>query len=83
MNSDEEAIRDVSCEESIRLVLEYLDNELEHHDQKALEQHIHKCRSCYTRVEFERRLKNMVKAAPEDKAPEGLVHKIRKLSENF
>ncbi len=83
MISDNKDIREISCEEAIRLVLEYLDNELERHDHTALESHIHKCRSCFTRVEFEKRLKGMVKAVPDEKAPENLVYRIRELTEKF
>jgi len=83
MKDNNEDTRDISCDEAIRMVLEYLDNELGRHDHTALEQHIHKCRSCFTRVEFEKRLKGMVGAVPEEKASENLVARIRKLSEKF
>lgn len=80
MSSD---ARDIECEEAIRMVLEYLDNELESHDHHALESHIHKCRACYTRVEFEKRLKGMVGETPEVKAPDALKDRIKKLTEKF
>jgi len=75
--------RELECDEAIRLVLEYLDNELESHDHDALEAHIHKCRACYTRVEFEKRLKGMVGKAPEVNAPDSLKQKIKKLTDQF
>ena len=75
--------RDIECEEAIRMVLEYLDNELESHDHDALEAHIHKCRACYTRVEFEKRLKGMVSHKPEVKAPEALKSRIKKITDRF
>lgn len=76
-------VKELECEEAIRMVLEYLDNELEHRDHDALENHIHKCRACFTRVEFEKRLKGMVKDTPDEKAPENLITRIKKLSDNF
>lgn len=75
--------REIECDEAIRMVLEYLDDELEKPDHHALEAHIHKCRSCYTRVEFEKRLKGMVKEAPEISAPDNLKDRIKKLTEKF
>lgn len=75
--------RELECEEAIRMVLEYLDNELDQHDHTSLEQHIHKCRSCYTRVEFEKRLKGMVGAVPADSAPDALKSRIKKLTNQF
>lgn len=75
--------RQIECEEAVRMILEYLDNELGSHDHEALEAHINKCRSCYTRVEFERRLKGMVKDMPQITAPDSLKDRIRKLTEQF
>jgi len=75
--------REIECDEAIRMVLVYLDNELEKPDQHALEAHIHKCRACYTRVEFEKRLKGMVQEAPEVVAPDNLKDRIKKLTEKF
>ncbi|MDX5150836.1 MAG: zf-HC2 domain-containing protein [Acidiferrobacterales bacterium] len=75
--------KELECDEAIRMVLEYLDNELENHDHDALEAHIHKCRACYTRVEFEKRLKGMVQKAPEISAPDSLKSKIKKITDQF
>lgn len=75
--------RELECEEAIRMVLEYLDNELEHHDHDALEAHIHKCRSCYSRVEFEKRLKGLVGDAPKIVAPNNLKSKLKKITDSF
>ena len=75
--------KELECDEAIRMVLEYLDNELESHDHNALEAHIHKCRACYTRVEFEKRLKGMVKEAPEISVPDSLKSKIKKITDQF
>ncbi|MGW8247778.1 MAG: anti-sigma factor family protein [Acidiferrobacterales bacterium] len=75
--------KELECDEAIRMVLEYLDNELGNHDHDALEAHIHKCRACYTRVEFEKRLKGMVQEAPEVSAPDSLKSKIKKITDQF
>ena len=75
--------RQLECDEAIKMVLEYLDNELETHDHDALEAHIHKCRACYTRVEFEKRLKGIVKEAPSVAVPDSLKNKIKKLTDQF
>ena len=75
--------RQIECDEAIRMVLEYLDNELESHTHEVLETHIHKCRSCYSRVEFEKRLKGMVKEVPEFAVPESLKDRIKKLTDQY
>jgi mycothiol system anti-sigma-R factor len=78
-----EDVKEIECEEAIRLVLEYLDNELGQVDHRALENHIHKCRSCYSRVEFEKRLKGMVRESRAEKAPDDLLLRIKRLTNNF
>lgn len=80
MSSD---TRNLDCEEAIRLLFEYLDDELGRHDHEAMETHIHTCRSCFSRVEFEKRLKHMVQHSSESQAPDALRERIRKLSGRF
>lgn len=75
--------KDIECEEAIQMVLEYLDNELDDHDHVALENHIHKCRACFSRVEFEKRLKGKVQKAPDERAPDSLKERIKLLSNKF
>jgi anti-sigma factor (TIGR02949 family) len=73
----------IDCEEAIRKMLEYLDNELEHQDHESLEEHLHSCRSCFSRMEFEKRLKEMVKTVTREKVPEDLQERIRKITKSF
>lgn len=47
----------MQCEEALRLLAVYLDGELEGTSQADLERHLDTCRSCYSRAEFERRLR--------------------------
>jgi anti-sigma factor (TIGR02949 family) len=47
----------MGCEEALRLLVEYLDRELRPDAQARVEQHLETCRSCFSRAEFERRLK--------------------------
>ena len=73
----------IDCEEAIRKMLEYLDNELEHQDHESLEEHLNSCRSCFSRMEFEKRLKEMVKTVPKEKVPDDLQERIRKITKSF
>lgn len=49
-----------SCEDALGLLAAYLDGELEGGIGGEVESHLEKCRSCYSRAEFERRLKQKV-----------------------
>ena len=46
-----------NCEDALRLLAAYLDKELEVTERESVEQHLKLCRSCWSRAEFEGRLK--------------------------
>lgn len=51
----------IGCEEALERLAEYLDRELDAAQAAALERHLEKCRSCYSRREFERRLRARIR----------------------
>lgn len=51
----------IDCEEAVRRLAAYLDHELDPRESEELEQHLETCRSCYSRAEFERRLKEKLR----------------------
>ncbi len=48
----------MTCEQALRLLVEHLDGELAVERAAEVEAHLARCRSCYSRAEFERRLKS-------------------------
>ena len=48
---------EIDCEQALRQVFEYIDHVLDDTERAAMEHHLHTCHSCYSRVEFEGRLK--------------------------
>jgi predicted anti-sigma-YlaC factor YlaD len=50
----------IDCEQALRLLAVHLDGELAAAQQHEVEQHLERCRSCYSRAEFERRLKSQL-----------------------
>ena len=69
----------IDCEEALKRLFEYIDHELNGHKHDEMEDHLSKCRSCYSRLEFEKRLQQHVKGATKQKAPEELQGKIKHL----
>jgi anti-sigma factor (TIGR02949 family) len=69
----------IDCEEALKRLFEYIDHELNGHRHEEMEDHLAKCRSCYSRLEFEKRLKNHLQGATRQKAPEELQSKIKHL----
>ncbi len=75
--------RKMNCDEAIRLLFEFLDDELERHDHAAVEAHLHECRACFSRMEFDKRLRGMVKGDAIKSAPDALRERIKKITGQF
>ena len=52
----------IGCEEALKRLLEFIDGELSETDHDSVEHHLRTCRSCFSRVEFETRLKQRLSA---------------------
>ncbi|HEY5636363.1 MAG TPA: zf-HC2 domain-containing protein [Burkholderiales bacterium] len=50
----------IDCEQALARIFEYIDHELHAHERAAMQAHLHTCKSCFSRAEFERRLKQKV-----------------------
>ncbi|MGH8727352.1 MAG: anti-sigma factor family protein [Burkholderiales bacterium] len=72
-----------SCEEALKNLFAYLDQELEEHDREAMDAHLHDCRSCYSRAEFEKRLKTRLAQSGSEAPPVELRERIRKILKQF
>jgi anti-sigma factor (TIGR02949 family) len=75
--------RGIDCEEALHRLLEYLDAELDRQSQHEMEQHLERCRSCFSRVEFEKRLKAHTKELRAEPVSPELEVRIRKVLDNF
>lgn len=78
--------RKLDCDQAIRMLFEYLDNELDEHDHEAIEAHLHDCRACFSRMEFDKRLKGMIKEDQEEayvSAPDALRGRVKKITDMF
>lgn len=73
----------LSCEEAIRRLASYLDGELESGSAVELEEHLDRCRSCYSRHEFEDGLKERVAGLGEESPRPEFQERIRGLVSRF
>jgi anti-sigma factor (TIGR02949 family) len=73
----------IDCELALTQILEYVDHELGEHDHSLMEQHLRTCKSCFSRMEFERRLKSKVGELREDEVPSSLSERIKGLLKSF
>lgn len=73
----------IGCEEALRWLADYISHELEPHEHAAIERHVSRCRSCFSRAEFERLLKERLTDLGRERAPAGLQSRIRKIVRGF
>ncbi len=70
----------MSCEESLRLVHEYLDGELEVDSEANVKKHFEMCGRCYPHLQLETAYRGAVRRAVEGgRAPEELKAKVAAL----
>jgi anti-sigma factor (TIGR02949 family) len=76
-------VREIDCEEALKRLLDYLDAELAGEPQREMEHHLERCRSCFSRLEFEKRLKAHTAALGQEPVDEELEQRIRALLDSF
>lgn len=72
-----------SCEEALKVLAEHLDRELDERRDAQLHDHLESCRSCYSRAEFEGRLKAQIRALGADDVPDDVAGRIQSLLGTF
>lgn len=73
----------IDCEQALRQIFDFLDRELAEHDHAAMQQHLHTCKSCFSRVEFERLLKGKVTDLREETPTPAIRSRIKDLLKRF
>jgi len=76
-------VRVIDCEEALRRLFEYLDAELHGDHQRELERHLERCRSCFSRLEFEKRLKVRTAQLGREPISSDLEQRIHRLLDSF
>lgn len=72
-----------SCAEALRLLAAHLDGELDEHQHHEVDKHVRTCRSCFSRAEFERRLKTSVAELAREPVPPEVDRRIQTLLRQF
>ncbi len=69
----------MDCEQALARIFELVDHELKGEEHEAMQHHVDTCKSCFSRVQFERRLKAKLKALREEQTSAGARERIEKL----
>lgn len=73
----------INCEEALRLLATYLDGELDGPEHQNVELHLKTCRACYSRGEFERRLKAQLDGLRGEEVTPSFEQRVRRLITDF
>jgi len=73
----------LTCEQAIRRLAAYLDDELDARSRSRLEDHLDRCRSCYSRHEFEKGLKRQLSDLARGPVRPEFEDRIRSLVSRF
>jgi anti-sigma factor (TIGR02949 family) len=74
---------DLGCELALKRLLEFIDRELSDSEHDSVERHLRTCRSCFSRMEFESRLKQRLAALSTEEAPANSRERVRNLIRRF
>ena len=74
----------MNCEESMEMLWQFLDKELDGAATGELQRHLEECRHCFSKAEFEQRLRAMVRRSCScEHAPPELRERLSKLIRLF
>jgi anti-sigma factor (TIGR02949 family) len=75
--------KQIDCEQALRQIFEFIDHELGDSERKVMQHHLHTCKSCFSRMEFERRLKEKLGALREEQASPEIGKRVKDLLKGF
>jgi anti-sigma factor (TIGR02949 family) len=73
----------IGCEEALKHLLAYLDQEVGPAKRREMEHHIEICRSCFSRAEFEKQLKTQLQEAGRESVNASFEKRIKTLLGRF
>lgn len=74
---------DMRCEEVIERLFEFLDHEIDSVTEQRISEHLAHCRACFSRAEFERRLRARIAESATATASESLRRRIRTILDRY
>ena len=75
--------RKLSCEEVLSKLHAYLDSEIDAPSETEIDRHLHECRACFSRAEFEKALKRKVASAADVATPDETRKRLESLIKRF
>lgn len=76
-------LKPINCDEALRLLAAFLDHELHLDERESVDRHLEMCRSCFSRADFERRLKGEITRLGREDVRPGFEDRVRRLLGSF
>ncbi len=76
-------VQKLSCEEVLSKLYTYLDSEIDAPGESDIDEHLHSCRECFSRVEFEKMLRKKVASAATAEIPVETRERLESLIKRF
>jgi anti-sigma factor (TIGR02949 family) len=76
-------VKTFDCEQALKRLLEFVDQELTDEDREGVERHLRTCRSCFSRMEFERQLKGKIHDLARETVSPAVEDRIKALMKGF
>jgi anti-sigma factor (TIGR02949 family) len=73
----------ITCKQAMTMLFQYLDDDLDNMSEADIRQHVHDCRECFSRVDFENALRDKVRQSAESKVPTDVQQRLKTLISNF
>lgn len=73
----------IDCELALKKIFEFIDHELGDDERATMQHHLHTCKSCFSRMEFEQRLKQKIGALRDEQPSATVSERINGLLKNF
>ena len=70
---------ELGCEQALEYLFDYLDKELVGSVREDMEKHLKTCRSCFSRYEFEKRLKRRMSQLADTEVPDSLKERVHRI----
>ena len=75
--------KNISCIAAMSKLQAYLDNEVGAPTEDDIDHHLHNCRECFSRAEFEKTLRKKVADIGSSETPEDVQHRLASLIQRF
>lgn len=76
-------VKTIGCEEALKRLFQYLDRELGETSHDEVQNHISKCRTCYSRAEFEKKVKGRLEDIGKESVQSSLEERVRNILKKF